>query len=360
MCTLEVKKMNAIKYTAAYTIPMATAIALYFRGWASFAALIYAFGLIPLLEILLKEDGRNDEKQQLVRKKKKFVYDLLLYINIPLIYGLILWTISVFYREALSALETLGLVLSLGISLGTNGINVAHELGHRNNAFDKTMAKILLLPSFYMHFFIEHNWGHHTYAATKEDPATAQYQQNVYSFWWSSVLRQYRNAWKIQKQLNKDRGVGVWSVYNDMLWYGLFEISYLSLIGFFVSVKVAWLMLACGIVGFLLLETVNYIEHYGLLRAKKDSGRYEKVTAVHSWNSNHVVGRIVLYELTRHSDHHYMASKKYQTLMCREAAPQMPFGYPTAMVIALVPPLWFRVMNTKVPEHMRVMALSKA
>lgn len=348
--------MTSIKYLAAYTIPMATALALYLKGPFSFAALVYAFGIIPLLEIILKEDSRNDPKEVVEVKRFKKIYDGLLYLNLPIVYALVGWTAFVFYKENLSALETVGLVFSLGVALGTNGINVAHELGHRKNRLEKTIAKALLLPSFYMHFFVEHNWGHHTYAATKEDPATAKYQQTVYGFWLSSVCRQYANAWKIQGERNREKGSGFWSVYNDMLWYTLFQIVYLAGIGVVLNTSTALLMLTAGVVGFILLETVNYIEHYGLLRAKNEQGRYEAVRAIHSWNSNHIMGRIVLYELTRHSDHHYMASKKYQTLVCREEAPQMPFGYPTSMVISLLPPLWFKLMNPRVPEQMKALA----
>ena len=348
--------MTSIKYLAAYTIPMATALALYLKGPFSFAALVYAFGIIPLLEIILKEDSRNDPKEVVEVKRFKKIYDGLLYLNLPIVYALVGWAAFVFYKENLSALETVGLVFSLGVALGTNGINVAHELGHRKKGLEKTIAKALLLPSFYMHFFVEHNWGHHTYAATKEDPATAKYQQTVYGFWLSSVCRQYANAWKIQGERNREKGSGFWSVYNDMLWYTLFQMVYLAGIGVVLNTSTALLMLAAGVVGFILLETVNYIEHYGLLRAKNEQGRYEAVRAIHSWNSNHIMGRIVLYELTRHSDHHYMASKKYQTLVCREEAPQMPFGYPTSMVISLLPPLWFKLMNPRVPEQMKALA----
>jgi alkane 1-monooxygenase len=359
MCNLEIKKMTSFKYLAAYTIPMATALALYFKGPFSFAALIYAFGIIPLLEIVLKEDARNDPKEIVVLKKVRKIYDYLLYVNLPIVYALVGWTALEFYHGALSAFETCGLVLSLGISLGTNGINVAHELGHRKNSVEKTLAKALLLPSFYMHFFIEHNWGHHTYAATKEDPATAQYQQSVYGFWISSVSRQYANAWKIQGKRNRENGWGFWSIYNDMMWYTILQLVYLVTIWFVFNINTALLMLTAGVVGFILLETVNYIEHYGLLRSKNDQGRYEAVRAIHSWNSNHIIGRIVLYELTRHSDHHYMASKKYQSLVCREEAPQMPFGYPTSMVISLFPPLWFKLMNPRVPEAMKALAKAR-
>jgi alkane 1-monooxygenase len=112
------------------------------------------------------------------------------------------------------------------------------------------------------------------------------------------------------------------------------------------------LAILSAITGVLLLETVNYIEHYGLLRKKRESGRYERVKEIHSWNSNHVIGRIMLYELTRHSDHHFKSSKKYQILECHDESPQLPFGYPTSMVLALLPPLWFGIMNKRVPREM--------
>nr|WP_321539671.1 fatty acid desaturase [Flavobacterium piscinae] len=102
-----------------------------------------------------------------------------------------------------------------------------------------------------------------------------------------------------------------------------------------------------------MLETINYIEHYGLKRKKLPSGRYERVTEKHSWNSNHILGRIILYELTRHSDHHYKSTKEYQILECHEESPQLPYGYPTSMVLSFIPPLWFSIMNKRIPEEMK-------
>ncbi len=137
-----------------------------------------------------------------------------------------------------------------------------------------------------------------------------------------------------------------------MFWYLIIEASYLLTIFLFFGSYGLMFSVLSAIVGFTLLETVNYIEHYGLLRLKTNSGRYERVKEIHSWNSNHVIGRIVLYELTRHSDHHYKSSKKYQILDCHEESPQMPFGYPTSMVMSLFPPLWFKVMNKRIPREM--------
>ena len=137
-----------------------------------------------------------------------------------------------------------------------------------------------------------------------------------------------------------------------MFWYLVIQTVYLFTIFIIFGLSGLVLALLSAVVGFLLLETVNYIEHYGLLRSKAKSGRYERVKEMHSWNSNHVLGRIVLYELTRHSDHHYKSAKKYQILDCHDESPQMPFGYPTSMVLSLLPPLWFYIMNKRVPQTM--------
>jgi len=268
------------------------------------------------------------------------------------VFGILTWALIEVSLVSLETYEIIGLVLSVGIVLGVNGINVAHELGHRLTSKERFLGKILLMPSLYMHFFIEHNFGHHLHAATKEDPATARYNQNMYSFWVTSVFRQYASAWKIQNNLLKNNNKSFFSVKNDMLWYIVIQSSYLGLIFFLFGSIGLWFAISVAVVGFLLLETVNYIEHYGLVRLKTESGRYERVKEIHSWNSNHVVGRIVLYELTRHSDHHYKSSKKYQLLECYGESPEMPFGYPTSMVIAFIPPLWFSVMNKRIPKKM--------
>ena len=342
-----------LKYFAAMTIPLAAILSIYLKGWWSYFTVLYAFGIIPLLEVLLPQDSSNLEGEELESKKHSRFFDWMLYLNLPVVFsmlGFLLWDIT---SNAYETYELIGLALTMGIVLGVNGINVAHELGHRQQTWERFLGKALLLPSFYMHFYIEHNFGHHAHAATAEDPATAKYDQSVYSFWFTSVTRQYRNAWTIQEKLLKKENLGFLSPKNDMLWYLVFQMSYLSLVFVLFGLIGICFALGSGIVGFLLLETVNYIEHYGLMRKKLPSGRYERVRECHSWNSNHVIGRIVLYELTRHSDHHYKSAKKYQTLDYHDISPQMPYGYPTSMVLSLVPPLWFAIMNPRVPNDMK-------
>jgi alkane 1-monooxygenase len=297
----------------------------------------------------------STEKFSVETKAKRAVsrfFDWMLFANVPIVFGLLIWGFYVVSTVSLSAFEVVGLVITMGMVLTTNGINVAHELGHRQKSKERYLSKALLLPCLYMHFYIEHNHGHHLNAATKEDPATARYNQTLYSFWVTSTVGQYFGAWRVQARLLKNNNHTFFSFYNDVFWYFIIQFLYLLCTYLMFGVLGLGLAIAAGVVSFLFLETVNYIEHYGLLRLKNASGRYERVQKIHSWNSNHVVGRIILYELTRHSDHHYRSSKKYQVLESHEESPVLPFGYPTSMVLAMIPPLWFRVMNKRVPANM--------
>ncbi len=344
--------MRDLKYLAAFSIPLVAVLSIYLIGYWSFATPFYAFVLLPVLELIFPLDEHNLGEKEVENKLKNKLFDWLLYLNLPIVIGILIYGLKVVTSTNLQAYELVGLIFSVGIVLGVNGINVGHELGHRQKSNERFIGKALFLPSLYMHFYIEHNFGHHRHAATKEDPATARYNQSVYSFWFTSTTRQYFSAWKIQNKLLKNNKKGFFTFKNDMFWYLVIEVIYLFSIFLFFGLNGLLFSVLVAVVGFTLLETVNYIEHYGLLRLKTNSGRYERVKEIHSWNSNHVIGRIVLYELTRHSDHHYKASKKYQILDCHQESPQMPFGYPTSMVISLIPPLWFMVMNKRVPSEM--------
>lgn len=342
-----------LKYLAAFTIPLAAWLSIHFKGPWSYFTVIYAFVLIPILEIIVPQDATNIKVEDRSEKERSRFFDWMLYLNLPIVFGLMAYALWDVANHAYAFYELVGLCLSIGIVLGVNGINVAHELGHRQQFIERLLGKALLLPSFYMHFYVEHNFGHHAHAATTEDPATARYNQSVYSFWFTSVTRQYCNAWRIQRKLLTKDEHAFFSIKNDMLWYLLFQGVYLITIFLVFGWTALWFALGAGIIGFLLLETVNYIEHYGLMRKKLPSGRYERVRECHSWNSNHVIGRIVLYELTRHSDHHYKSAKKYQILDYYDTSPQMPYGYPTSMVLSFVPTLWFAIMNPRVPNDMK-------
>jgi alkane 1-monooxygenase len=342
-----------MKYLLAYSIPIVGVLGIYYGGIFSYAALLFAFVLFPILELLLPIDKENYTESEVKNRLKNKLFDVLLYLNVPIVYGSLVFTLYKISHINLTLFEIIGMTISLGIILGSNGINVAHELGHREKLFERILGKILLIPSHYTHFFIEHNHGHHLDVSTPKDPSTAKYNQNLYAFWFQTVFGTYIKAWQIQKKLNQSENRSFFSLKNDMFWFTLIQISYLIILFYFFGSVGLIVALLAGIVGFLLLESINYIEHYGLKRKLLPSGRYERVSEKHSWNSNHVLGRIILYELTRHSDHHFKSQKKYQILEYHDVSPQMPFGYPTSIVLAFFPPLWFAIMNKRIPLEMK-------
>jgi len=336
------------KYLIAYLAPLAALFGIYTGGHWSFAGVYVGFVLIPLLELITPAPRTNPEPSTERERSNRKFFDWLLYLNLPLLYILIAYYFHTLQTKALQTYEIVGMTCSVGLIVGTIGINVAHELGHRARRSEQLMAKALLLTALYTHFFIEHNRGHHKHVATDKDPASARFGESIYAFWLRSVTGSYRNAWRLESKRLQRQGLPFWSWRNEMIRFQVYQVLYLALVGLIFGWQMIGYALAIAVFGFLLLESVNYIEHYGLRRKEIAPGRYEKVQPWHSWNSNHEMGRIFLYELTRHSDHHYKASRKYQILRHFDESPQLPFGYPTSIVISLIPPLWFALMNGRV------------
>ncbi len=340
--------LRATKYALAITLPLTVVISFNSDGLWCFFPVFYAFGIVPALELLFSPNPTNlsDAEIELVKQDK--LYDWLLYAMLPIQWLAIIWFCAIIDDPALSVTAVVGRTLSLGMMCGVIGINVAHELGHRSSKFEQGLAKGLLLSSLYMHFFIEHNRGHHRNVATHEDPATARKNEMVYVFWIRSGLGSWIHAWKLEADRLKRMGVNPVGLKNQMLQFQLLQLTVVLAIWTLFSLQAMLLFMAAAAVGALLLETVNYIEHYGLVRKQKESGKYERVMPIHSWNSNHVVGRLLLFELSRHSDHHYKASTPYPLLKHMDDAPQLPTGYPGMMLLSLIPPLFFRLMNQKI------------
>lgn len=342
-----------LKYLFAYVGPLSAYLAVWAAGIWSFSAVIFAFVLIPLSELILVGNRNEDIEGQLANRRSHQFFDWLLYLNLPLLYGLIafyLWRVT---ATPLTIFETVGMTLGVGIFVGAAGINVAHELGHRAGRIEQWMSKALLLTAMYQHFFIEHNRGHHRYVATIEDPATARFGESLYNFWIRSRVGSLVSAWRIELARLHKMDLPWFTFQNQILIFALIQGLYFATIGYVFGGTGVLYSIIIAVIGFLLLECINYIEHYGLLRHQNEIGTYEKVSARHSWNSNHDTGRIFLYELTRHADHHFKASKKYQLLQHIDNSPQLPTGYPGSIILALVPPLWFKIMNDRVPSDMK-------
>jgi len=337
--------MKDLKYLIAYILPASAILGLLWLGIWSWTTVILVFGILPLLELVMPASTYNTPPEEEDSCAKRLFFSALLYLNFPLLYGIVFFFLCTITSHNLSNLELWGLTVTVGIVIGTCGINVAHELGHRTNPTDQMISKWMLLPALYQHFFIEHNRGHHKNVATDLDPASARQGENLYAFFVRSVFGSWFNAWKLEKDRLSQIGIPSFSGSNAMLRFTLYNLLYLGTIAFLFGVAAMMYVFASAILGFLLLEMVNYLEHYGLRRQKLASGLYEPVSPAHSWNSNHELGRIFLYELTRHSDHHFKSTRKYQILRHIDESPQLPFGYPTCLLLTLFPPLWFAIMH---------------
>lgn len=342
--------MKSLKFLTVLLLPISVYISFTFNGFLTFLPLLLFFGIVPVLEFFFTPTSENFSKEQEKIEKENKMYTYILYLMIPIQIYFLFFFFEVIQEPNLTYTELTGRIIGMGLMCGTLGINIGHELGHRNNRFDEFLGEILLLSSLDTHFLPYHNAGHHLNVATPNDAATARKNEWIYTFWIRSHFTSYIQAWQLENKRMKYSNRSWFHIQNRMLIYTLANIILVASIPYFYNAFVLACFLAEAIIGILLLESVNYIEHYGLLRKKNENGRYEKVKRTHSWNSDHVIGKLMLFNLSRHSDHHYNGSKHYQILKSLPESPQMPTGYPGMVISALIPPLWFSIMNKKLEE----------
>lgn len=342
--------MQKIKYLLVYLLPVSAYISFTSKGILTFTPLFLFFVLVPFLELFLKPDTHNFSKEVAASEKNKSFYSIILYLTLPVQIFFLYFFFNVIQEPNLTNTELVGRLFSMGLMCGVIGINVGHELGHRANRTEQLIGELLLLTSLNTHFLPYHNEGHHRNVATPKDAATARKNEWVFTFWMRSHFGSYLEAWQIENKRMAKKGLSKLSLHNKMVVYSLANILLLTGIYIYFGLSVLFDFVLASIIGILLLETVNYIEHYGLLRTLKESGKYERVKHVHSWNSDHILGKLLLFNLSRHSDHHYKGSKKYQILESLPQSPQMPTGYPGMVVLALLPPLWFWYMNRQLKQ----------
>jgi alkane 1-monooxygenase len=274
------------------------------------------------------------------------------YAYIPLQYGTLILGCWLWASGDLSVAESLGLALTVGTVAGI-AINTAHELGHKRASLERWLSKVALAQTGYGHFFIEHNRGHHVRVATPEDPASSRMGESFYRFWPRTVRGSLTSAWELEAERLRRLGGSPLTIRNDILQAWAMSVVLFAALLLIFGVEIAPWLLVQAVFGFTLLEVVNYLEHYGLLRQKRDDGtdRYERTRPDHSWNSDNVSSNVLLYHLQRHSDHHAHPTRRFQALRHFDEAPELPSGYATMIVLALVPPLWRRVMDPKLVRH---------
>jgi alkane 1-monooxygenase len=311
---------------------------------------VFVFGIMPILDTVVGKDADNPPDSALKFLEDDRFYRWCTYAFLPLQYASLIWACWKWGSGDLSTLESLGLAFTVGCVSGI-AINTAHELGHKRKQAERWLSKIALAQTGYGHFFIEHNRGHHVRVATPEDPASSRLGESFWAFWPRTVKGSLVSAWELEKVRLGRTGDRVLSVRNDILNAWLMTIVLFGALVAVFGVEVLPFLLLQAVFGFSLLEVVNYLEHYGLLRSKREDGRYERTEPRHSWNSNNISSNVLLYHLQRHSDHHANPMRRYQALRHFDEAPELPSGYATMIVLAYVTPLWRRVMDPKVLAH---------
>jgi alkane 1-monooxygenase len=313
---------------------------------------VFIFGLMPFLDTAIGKDSANPPDSVLKWLEQDRFYRWCTYAFLPLQYAALVFACWLWGTGRVAGVEALGLALTVGCVSGV-AINTAHELGHKRASLERWLSKIALAQTGYGHFFIEHNRGHHVRVATPEDPASSRLGESFYRFWPRTVRGSLTSAWELEAERLGRLGARTLSPRNDILnAWAMTVVLFGALTAVFGLGVLPWLPVQ-AVFGFSLLEVVNYLEHYGLLRAKRDDGtdRYERTRPEHSWNSDNVSSNVLLYHLQRHSDHHAHPTRRFQALRHFEEAPELPSGYATMIVLALVPPLWRRVMDPRVIAH---------
>ena len=308
---------------------------------------IVLYGVMPLLDLSLGRDRENPPEEIVPQLNDDRYYRWCTFLYVPLQFTSLVLACAIWSSGRLSTFAALGLAATVG-SVGGVAINTAHELGHKHPAVEQWLAKIALAQTGYGHFVVEHNRGHHVHVSTPQDPASSRLGQSLYEFLPRTVIGSVRSAITIERDRRRRAGTHFLSPRNDVLnAWALTVVLFGALVAAFGLTILPWLAIQ-AIIGFLMLEVVNYVEHYGLLRAQKENGRYERCQPQHSWNANNVASNLALYQLQRHSDHHANPTRRYQCLRNFDDVPQLPTGYAAMMALALVPPLWRKVMDPRV------------
>lgn len=309
----------------------------------------WIFIAFPLLDAWIGIDKRNpghDEERELIEDRR---YRLLPLAALPAYALMLLWAAPSFNRlTTTDPMAALAFAVSVGIVGGAIGITFAHELIHKPGGLERNAGGMLLSLVAYGGFKIEHIFGHHVDVATPRDISTARLGQSAYAFLLRALLLNPVRAWQLAGRRMGKRGLPAWHWRNEMyLWHGL-TLGLAAAMTAWVGTSGLVFFALQAFVAVTLLELVNYVEHYGLLRQQRADGSYERVTPRHSWNDSHRLSNHALLNLQRHSDHHAFAARRYQVLRHHEDAPQLPAGYASLVLLALIPPLWRHVMDPRV------------
>lgn len=327
-------KLADLRFLLALTTPFAPVVG-YSRG-DNFHALYVFFIAVPVLDWLIGKRGTPDGVEELARLEKSLWFRALLVAYVPMHLALIVWGAALVGAGALEGWQPVGLALSIGLVTGALGITTAHELGHKRSRLERWLARVLLVTVSYGHFTVEHNRGHHVRVATPEDPASARYGEGFWRFLPRTLVFSFVHSWQLDRRY--------------VLAASAVTIGIAAALGLAFGPLATAFFFGQSAMAVLLLEAVNYVQHYGLSRKRLPDGKYERVTERHAWEANEWLTNCFLIHLQRHADHHLEPGRAYPALQPHAESPKLPTGYAGMLPLALVPPLWFAVMNPRVPK----------
>ena len=322
----------------------ASALGLLISPSWSVSPFVWVFILVPIIDLMLPYLNQKDQELN-----ESLLHNFSIIIVLPCISFLIVFGLVVVSDSNIHIFTVAALGAAVGMSGGSIGITTAHELIHRQSKFMRSLGVILLLLCLYGHFRIEHVYGHHKNVATKEDPATARKGENFYFYFIRCVINSVISSWKIEKDILKKRNIKIFSLKNRMIHYFSLEVLFIFIAFSIAGINGLIFVFFHSLVSIILLELVNYIQHYGLSRNIYD-GKYERFTDHHSWNSRHISANWSTFNLGLHSEHHKSASKHYPLLSQEEKKMEMPSNYSVMLIMALIPPIWFFIMDRKLEK----------
>lgn len=345
-----------------FVVPPALLASAYYFGeaqqlqnWWAFFPVFFVYGIIPVLDYIIGKDTTNPDANSMKKLDENPYFPILTLLCLPIqlacLYFSIDYMISAYQTQALSMIGVLGWILSVGIVSSALAINVGHELIHKNARIEQWAGGMLYASVCYAGFKVEHVRGHHVNVSTPEDASSSRFNESVYSFIPRAVVKNVTNALALEATRLARKGLPAFHWRNELLWWHGLSIT-MALFAFlqFGIFGLALFLIQAGI-AIMHLELINYVEHYGLERKKLPNGKYERTNITHSWNSSYLLTNLFLFQLQRHSDHHENPKRRYQILRHFDESPQLPGGYASMVLLALVPPLWKKIINPLVLSY---------
>ncbi len=340
---------SAAPFWVSIILALLVFVAAVFGGWTIFLVPLYGLIISSVIDGILGDNEDNVDPN--TDTKLLYWHQLVTLIWAPLQFAFIFFSLIAATRfNHLSTQESIWLFVAMGVATGGVGIVYAHELIHQKDRFERALGDFLLAMVMYGHFRTKHILIHHRYVGTPADPVTARYNEGFHRFFWRLLPQGFLASWRIEASRLAKRDLPVWHRSNPF-WRYVGWASAMLLLAIWIGGAFGGLLFAIqAFIAILFLELTNYVEHYGLVRKHLGDGKYEHIKPHHSWNSSREFTNYLLINLQRHSDHHYKPDRRFPLLQTYDSAeaPQIPFGYPIMAAMALIPPLWRRVMNPRV------------